>query len=70
MKALSVEVWGVYTGLVLRDENFAQHLAAVEDFEEVEEKTCLKDGAWLANARAQVIFKQSYRSQLHRKPIM
>ena len=75
MKALSVEVWGVYVSLVLRDENFEEHLGAVEDFEGVEEKTCLKDGAWLTNARAQVTCKQSYRSQSHksqslRKPIM
>ena len=66
VKALSVEVWGLYAGLVLRDENFAGHLAAVEpstgDFEAVEEgKICLRDGSWLDNARAQVTCRQSYR---------
>ena len=67
MKALSVEVWGLYAGLVLRDENFAQHLAVVEplgDFEAVEGKTCLRDGSWLDNARAQVTCKQSYRKSI------
>ena len=69
VKALSVEVWGLYAGLVLRDENFAGHLAAVEpstgDFEAVEEgKTCLRDGSWLDNARAQVNCEQSNRKSI------
>ena len=72
-----MEVWGVYAGLVLRDENFALHLVAsvepmgdyggVEPMDElkgIEEKTCLRDGAWLANARSQVGCEQ-----LERKPI-
>ena len=64
MKALSVEVWGLYAGLVLRDVNFA--LAAIEpvDFEEVDVETCLRDGAWLDNARAQVSCKQSCRKSI------
>ena len=62
VKALSVEIWGLYAGLVLRDENFAGHLAAFEssgDFEVVEGKTCLRDGFWLDNARVQVTYKEN-----------
>ena len=59
MKALSVEVWGQYTGLVLRDENFGYILTAAPELGEVE-KADLRDEAWLANARAQASSNQSY----------
>ena len=73
VKALSVEVWGLYAGLVLRDENFAQHLAAVDllgDFEAVEGKSCLRDGSWLDNARAQVKSNNQVESQPYGKSIL
>ena len=62
MKALSVEVWGQYTGLVLRDENFGHVLRAAPELRELEEveKVDLRDEAWLANARAQVSSNQLY----------
>ena len=65
MKALAVEVWGQYTGLVLRDENFGHILTAAPELKELEEveKADLRDEAWLANARAQVSSDQLYESQ-------
>ena len=62
MKALSVEVWGQYTGLVLGDKNFGHILTAAPELVELEEdeKIDLRDEAWLANARAQASSNQSY----------